>query len=1495
MHPNFCIFRHSARLAVLATLLLSALSLPAQPPAAFPGALGFGANATGGHGTSVYHITNLNDSGTGSFRDAVGGSNRIIVFDVGGYVQLLSPVSTGSNITIAGQTAPGAGFGVFGCEVSFFGKTNCVVRYIRFRDGSLDPNWAGLTSGSSHTNAVNAGSTTNTIFDHCDFEFAAYNNVDATGCVNLTVQYCIFAYPIKNQVFNGHFETGPMTFLCNLWADAHNRNPLGKANLQYVNNVVYNYQDGMTTGNSAGKFTWDVINNYFIAGPSTSSPGANYFQVDSNQSAYATGNLLDGDKNGVLNGSPANSVDATTVLNAPWSNTTSSLPTVTAASAVPLVTSSAGVLPRDQVDAIVISDATSLGTRGTLYNTQADSGLPNSGYGIIANSTAATETNPANGMPDYWLDAVGFSPSADNHNIPVAASPASYMPTTGYNALDEYLYFCAAPHAVCLKNTVAAPANVTIDLSQYAGGYATSATYSLSNITNGSAVLQPDGHTVLFTPTVNFFGRANFDFTVNDGRTLTQTHRVIVTPLTPPPPPSNYIWKGDGVTNTWDASSLNWLNGNNTLVAYVNGNNATFDDTGSASPSINLTASLSPAFVNVASAQNYTFSGTGNLTGSMALNKSGAGTLTLSNANTYTGGTNIASGTVVLGNLASAGTGNISITNATLIQNPSGAIGNNLLISGNCAFNINNTSNNGLGGTLSGNGTLNLTGPGFSNGHVFSWQGVAGQLTAFNGTIVAAGSSTERFNGSSGSNTTGFNLGTSSSITTRSPAGTIYLGSLSGGPATSLSEGTTSGGGNTTFVIGGLNTDAVFSGNINDGGGTGNLTGITKIGTGTFTFNGNINYSGNTTVSGGTLVINGTFPGVVSSVGSGVLSPGGLGNPVTLNVGTLILTGGNCALDLSNSPSGRNDQIVATNGISVSGNETFLINLINGTLSPGVYVLVSSTGALGAASGTGLFSNLPSGNRQTYAITRPSSGTAPGYIRLTVTGSPASLVWAGKISGTWDNTTSNWVNGVIADKFFNSDAVIFNGTDTNSTVTLSGTVQPSSLTFINTKATPYTLTGSGSISGTGLFVKNGNGTVTVNTSNSFSGGSQLNNGTVVLGSPTALGIGNIALNGANLTLPANASLANNLAVSAASTLTVTGNNTLAGTVSGAGNISLQITAGNQLFTLQGDASTYFGTIFAQGNGTLRFNNGANWGLPNATLVLAGNLTADNQSTDDLNLFLGALTGGANTTLTASDQSAAGGSLCTLIIGGLNLDSSFSGNITDSANQAISLTKTGTGTLTLAGSNNSYSGDTFVQSGTLIIAGNITGDGDMDIATGATLSLASGDINIGTLTIESGAFLSGNGTIDGDLVLNGLATSTLGGSLTVTGDVVNNNVLRLTGGTQLNISGTFTNGPNAVLDLITSGSNLPAHFVNHGTVLLASSVQQVASFGVSGATATLQVQSYVGHNFQLQATTTLGGAWQNLGSAQPGTGGILTFTDPNYSAHPAIFYRITVSP
>src|SRR5256885_8765999 len=134
MHKQIC---RNKRGLILGCLGSALLATPAMAQLrAFGEAEGYGAVASGGRNGTVYHVTNLNDSGAGSFRDAVSASNRIIVFDVGGVINLASAVSAKSNLTIAGQTAPGGGITINGAEgISFDTQTNVIVRNLRFRPG----------------------------------------------------------------------------------------------------------------------------------------------------------------------------------------------------------------------------------------------------------------------------------------------------------------------------------------------------------------------------------------------------------------------------------------------------------------------------------------------------------------------------------------------------------------------------------------------------------------------------------------------------------------------------------------------------------------------------------------------------------------------------------------------------------------------------------------------------------------------------------------------------------------------------------------------------------------------------------------------------------------------------------------------------------------------------------------------------------------------------------------------------------------------------------------------------------------------------------------------------------------------------------------------------------------------------------------------------------------------------------------------------------------
>jgi hypothetical protein len=497
-------------------------------PLAFPGAQGFGKNATGARNGTVYHVTNLNDSGAGSFRDAVSASNRFVVFDVGGYIQIQTAVSAKSNLTIAGQTAPGEGIGFRGGEISFANSSNIICRYIRVRPGS--------ETTSTDDDALSLYLARNVIIDHSSFEFAPWNNIDGVSddwqnhpVTDITFQESLIADPTGQQ-FGAHTESvaSNWSWYRNIFANSHNRNPLAKANTVFVNNVLYNYSAGYTTHTSTA-FNHDIVNNYFVFGPASTGTDNTWFQVDKNQSIYYAGNLKDKDLNGVLSGSETTPYwyqGTGTVLAGPWSTETTANAPLDTSSAARVAMSLAGTLPRDAMDALIISQVMTLGKgitgpgAGTvgpdsgLYTSQAETGLANNGYGAIAGGTRPTDTDN-DGMPDNWENANGSNPSADD---------AMAKAADGYTLIEHYVNWLAGPHAA-----TTAGASVDIDLSTYTTGFSTvSPTFVMSGAQNGTVSLQSDKHTAQFVPTAGFHGLSSFTFTVTGSDSTAYTGQVVV-------------------------------------------------------------------------------------------------------------------------------------------------------------------------------------------------------------------------------------------------------------------------------------------------------------------------------------------------------------------------------------------------------------------------------------------------------------------------------------------------------------------------------------------------------------------------------------------------------------------------------------------------------------------------------------------------------------------------------------------------------------------------------------------------------------------------------------------------------------------------------------------------------------------------------------------------------------------------------------------------------
>ena len=151
---------------------------------AFPTATGAAARVTGGRGQPVYHVTNLNDGGAGSFRDATSASNRIVVFDVSGTIELTSDLYiTSNNVTIAGQSAPQGGITITGKAVHFQNVDNIILRYLRFR-----PDY----NPSGNVDALNAYNCDNFIVDHCSISWGGDEAFSIIGTSSdVTIQNCI--------------------------------------------------------------------------------------------------------------------------------------------------------------------------------------------------------------------------------------------------------------------------------------------------------------------------------------------------------------------------------------------------------------------------------------------------------------------------------------------------------------------------------------------------------------------------------------------------------------------------------------------------------------------------------------------------------------------------------------------------------------------------------------------------------------------------------------------------------------------------------------------------------------------------------------------------------------------------------------------------------------------------------------------------------------------------------------------------------------------------------------------------------------------------------------------------------------------------------------------------------------------------------------------------------------------------------------------------------
>lgn len=256
--------------------------LPSRLPEgipAFPGAWGGGMFATGGRGGRVIEVTNLNDSGPGSFRAAVEAQGpRIVVFRTAGIIRLESNIDIDNpHITIAGQSAPGDGICLANYSLNI-NTENVILRHLRVRRGRPE--------GGQGSDNIGGNPIGQIIVDHCSASWGMDENLSLYRYMkpmpdgsrvkmpvkNLTVQYCISSEALnpKNHAFGGTWGGEDATFHHNLFACNAGRNPsIGmEGEFDYRNNVIFNWRHRTMDGGDETSLI-NVINCYYKPGPAT--------------------------------------------------------------------------------------------------------------------------------------------------------------------------------------------------------------------------------------------------------------------------------------------------------------------------------------------------------------------------------------------------------------------------------------------------------------------------------------------------------------------------------------------------------------------------------------------------------------------------------------------------------------------------------------------------------------------------------------------------------------------------------------------------------------------------------------------------------------------------------------------------------------------------------------------------------------------------------------------------------------------------------------------------------------------------------------------------------------------------------------------------------------------------------------------------------------------------------------------------------------------------
>jgi autotransporter-associated beta strand protein len=416
--------------------------------------------------------------------------------------------------------------------------------------------------------------------------------------------------------------------------------------------------------------------------------------------------------------------------------------------------------------------------------------------------------------------------------------------------------------------------------------------------------------------------------------------------------------------------------------------------------------------------------------------------------------------------------------------------------------------------------------------------------------------------------------------------------------------------------------------------------------------------------------------------------------------------------------------------------------LVNGTT---YFYVVAGTNSVGQ------------GPNSPEASATPNTGIVSGGRNLTWEGDGVANLW--DVSGA-----ANWLTNGVETVFNNGDSVTFDNTGSNNfPVTLAGTLQPALVTVNASKS--YIFSGAGSIAGTNALVKSGTGTLTISTTNTYSGGTILSNGTTIAGSPganlVALGSGPVTFDGGTLEFTGWTGNNSTDYLGNTNPLVVPANQSgtihvpqrfltpgLKGALSGAGTLNLQVkyVRGD----ISGDFSAFTGKInvtYGSGGSTVDDFRVANTnGFPNAKLNVGTNVSMYSRAAANSIIPIGEFSAAQGCIVGADGAGGLGGkNIVTWRVGGLNTDTTNAASFQG----IVALIKEGAGTWILTGTS-THTGSTVVSNGTVLLNGNFNGSpitvyggvlGGTGVISGAPVTVNSGGglapgNPLGTLTISN---------------------------------------------------------------------------------------------------------------------------------------------------------------